>query len=167
MLIARSIAQLCPTLCNPMDYSLPGPSVHGILQARILEWVATPSSRGSSWPRNRNPRLQCRRQILYHCPHGKPTHWFWPKSETCQPAGEGHLGFRHLPWTLCSCNFSLSRRNENWKAFSARFSCTTACFNNSASLVSALNEKIFIVFGKRELKQVSQLKPDFLTVFRC
>ena len=34
------VAQSCPTLCNPMDYSLPGSSVHGILQARILEWVA-------------------------------------------------------------------------------------------------------------------------------
>ena len=41
-----------PTLCDPMNYSLSCSSVHGILQARILEWVAMPSSRGSSWPRN-------------------------------------------------------------------------------------------------------------------
>ena len=40
----------CPTLGDPMDWSPPGPSVHGILQARILEWVAMPSSRGSSNP---------------------------------------------------------------------------------------------------------------------
>ena len=40
------VAQSCLTLCNPMDCSLPGSSVHGILQARILEWVAMPSSRG-------------------------------------------------------------------------------------------------------------------------
>ena len=40
--------QLCLTLCNPMDYSPPGSSVHGILQARRLEWVAIPSSGGSS-----------------------------------------------------------------------------------------------------------------------
>ena len=45
------LLQLCPTLCDAMDCSLPGSSVHGILQARILEWVATPSSRGSSPPR--------------------------------------------------------------------------------------------------------------------
>ena len=38
---------------DPMHYSLPGSSVHGISQARILEWVAMPSSRGSSWPRGR------------------------------------------------------------------------------------------------------------------
>ena len=42
--------QLCPTLCDPMDHNPPGSSVHGILQARILEWVALPSSRGSSPP---------------------------------------------------------------------------------------------------------------------
>ena len=46
------VAQSCPTFWDPMDYSLPGSSVHGILQARILEWVATFFSRGSSWPRN-------------------------------------------------------------------------------------------------------------------
>ena len=44
------LLQLCLTLCNPMDYSLPGSSVHGILQARILEWVALPSSKGSKQP---------------------------------------------------------------------------------------------------------------------
>ena len=41
-------AHSCPTLCNPMDYSPPGSSIHGILQARILEWVAMPCSRGFS-----------------------------------------------------------------------------------------------------------------------
>ena len=42
------VAQSCLTLCNPMDYSLPGSSIHGILQVRTLEWVAIPFSRGSS-----------------------------------------------------------------------------------------------------------------------
>ena len=45
-------AQSCPTLCDPMDCSLPGFSVHGIFQARVLEWVAISFSRGSSWPRD-------------------------------------------------------------------------------------------------------------------
>ena len=49
---AKSL-QLCLTLCNPMDCSLPGSSVHGILlKAKILEWVVVPSSRGSSQPRD-------------------------------------------------------------------------------------------------------------------
>ena len=46
------VAQLCPTLCNPMDCILPGSSVHGILQTRILKCIAIPSSKGSSWPRD-------------------------------------------------------------------------------------------------------------------
>ena len=46
------VTQSCSTLCNPMDCSPPGSSVHRILQVRILEWVAIFSSRGSSWPRN-------------------------------------------------------------------------------------------------------------------
>ena len=44
------VAQSCPTLCDPMDCSLPGSSVHGIFQARILEWVAISFSRRSSQP---------------------------------------------------------------------------------------------------------------------
>ena len=47
-LVKVKVAQSCLTLCNPMDYT-----VHGILQARILEWVAFPFSRGSSQPRDR------------------------------------------------------------------------------------------------------------------
>ena len=50
---ACSVAQTWPTRCDPMDRSLPGSSVHGILQARIMEWVAICFSRGSSWPRHR------------------------------------------------------------------------------------------------------------------
>ena len=49
---AKSL-QSCPTLCNPRDCSLPGSSVLGILQARILEWDAMPSSKGSSQPKDR------------------------------------------------------------------------------------------------------------------
>ena len=45
------VTQSCPALCNPVDCSPPGSSIHGILQARILEWVAIPFSRGSFWPR--------------------------------------------------------------------------------------------------------------------
>jgi len=61
--------QLCPTLCNHMDCSPPDSSVHGIFQARILEWVAISYSKGSFWPRDRTC-ISCishiGRQILYH-----------------------------------------------------------------------------------------------------
>ena len=55
-------------LCDPMDYSPPGSSVHGILQARILEWVAIPFSRESSQPRL--PAFQA--ESLWSEPPGKP-----------------------------------------------------------------------------------------------
>ena len=69
---AKSL-QSCPTLCDPVDCSPPGSSVHGILQARILEWVAMPSSGGSSPPRDRTQvsYVSCiGRQVLYHL--GRP-----------------------------------------------------------------------------------------------
>ena len=65
-----SVAQSCLTLCDLMDCSPPGSSVHGISQARILEWVAISFSRGSSQPRD-GTHVSCisytDRQLLYHC----------------------------------------------------------------------------------------------------
>ena len=58
-----------PPLCDPMDCSLPGSSVHGISQARMLEWVAISSSKGSSWPRDQThiSYVSCiGRQVLYY-----------------------------------------------------------------------------------------------------
>ena len=60
------VAQSGPTLCDPMDYSLLDSSVHGISQARILEWVAMPFSRASSRPRDRTLVFCIGRRILYH-----------------------------------------------------------------------------------------------------
>ena len=65
---AKSL-QPCPTPYNPMDCSPPGSSVHGVLQARILEWVAMSSSRESSWPRDWThvSYISCiERRVLYH-----------------------------------------------------------------------------------------------------
>ena len=64
-----SVAQSCPTLCDPTDCNPPGSSVHGIFQARILEWVVISSSRGSLQPRDQT-HISCvsctGRNILYH-----------------------------------------------------------------------------------------------------
>ena len=62
-------AQLCPTLSDPMDCSLPGSSVHGTLQARILEWVAMPSSKEIFPTQGSNPGLPHFRRILYCLSH--------------------------------------------------------------------------------------------------
>ena len=61
-----SVAKLCPTLCSPMDCSLPVSSFHRISQARRLEWVAISFSRGSSWPRDPTHVSCIGRQIVYH-----------------------------------------------------------------------------------------------------
>ena len=61
------VAQSCPTLCDPMDYS-----IHGILQAKRLEWVAFPFSRGSSQPRDQTQVSHIAGGFLPAEPQGKP-----------------------------------------------------------------------------------------------
>ena len=64
-----ALSQSCPTLCGPVDRSPRDPSVHGILQARALEWVAISSSMGSSQPRDQtliSYVSSIGRWILYH-----------------------------------------------------------------------------------------------------
>ena len=79
------VTKLCPTVLRPMDCSLPGSFVHGISQARILEWVAMPSSRASSWPRYWT-HFCTGRQILYY--------WaIWEASDIIHPSIELGLEF--------------------------------------------------------------------------
>ena len=58
------VAQLCLTLCDPMDCSLPGSSVHGIFQAVVLEWIVISFSRGSSQPRDQTRIVDRRFTVL-------------------------------------------------------------------------------------------------------
>ena len=67
--VHAKLLQLCLTLCDPMDCSPPGSSVHGILKARIMEWAAMPSFRG--WIKPMTPALQV--VSLPTEPPGKPT----------------------------------------------------------------------------------------------
>ena len=71
------MVQSCLTLWDPMDCSPPGSSVHGILQARVLEWVATPISHQEIFPtQGSNPGLLHCKWILYHLSHqGSPFLW--------------------------------------------------------------------------------------------
>ena len=88
------VTQSCLTLRNPMDCSLPGSSVHGILQARILEWVAFPFSptQGS------NPGLLRCRQIIYHLSYqGSPRILEW----VAYPFSRDSYQLRN--WTRVSC----------------------------------------------------------------
>ena len=71
------VAQSCLTFCNPMGCSPPGSSVHGILQARVLEWVAMPFSRGSSWPRDRT-QVFCLAGNFFTVWATREAHSLWP-----------------------------------------------------------------------------------------
>ena len=64
--LQSEVAQSCPTLCDTMDCHLWGSSVHGIFQARVLEWVSISFSRGSSQPRDRTRSPALQGQMLYH-----------------------------------------------------------------------------------------------------
>ena len=129
---AKSL-QSCQTLCDPTDFNLPGSSVHGILQARILEWVAMPSSRGSSWPRDQTHisyiYLYWQVSSLPLAPPGKATGligiycWTWFRRPSHQHnllafclmlflwtvfisefEGEPHLDFLSWVWTTSFVN---------------------------------------------------------------
>ena len=87
------IAQSCPTRCNPTDCRKPGSSVHGIFQAKVLEWITIPFSRGTSWPRD---------QTWVYCIAGR----FF----TIWVTGKTYLGNRHgLIWCWISCLGNRSR----------------------------------------------------------
>ena len=109
MCVCAQLLQLCPTFCDPMDHSPPGSSVHGILQASILGWVAMPSSRGSSWPRDRIwvSVISCTgRWVLYHSCHlGSPINIF----SSVQSLSRVRLFV--TPW-IAACQASLSITNS-------------------------------------------------------
>ena len=75
---ACAVAELCLTLCDSMDCSPPGFSVHGVFQVRILEWVAISYPRGSFWPRDPT-HVSCvsciGREILHHCATWEAQFW--------------------------------------------------------------------------------------------
>ena len=102
------VAQSCPTLCDSMDCSLPGCSVHGIFQARIQEWVAIYFSRRCSWPRNwtgvshtvGRPTVWATREVgdaiqashrlfpPFSCPQSRPTSGSFPVSQLFPSGGQ-------------------------------------------------------------------------------
>ena len=90
------VAQSCPTLCDPVDCSLPRFSVHGILQARILEWVTISFSRGSSWPRDRTRVSRVGGRRLTSEPPEKPSDLVVKNCLPMQKMQE--VQFRSLGW---------------------------------------------------------------------
>ena len=97
----REVAQSCPSLCDPMDCSLRGSSIHGIFQARILECVAISFSRGFSWPGDWTQVSSIASRGFYHLNHRvqskMKTQNFSFKNHNEFQDGEHH---RHLDWTV-------------------------------------------------------------------
>ena len=88
----NEVTQSCPTLFDPMDCSLPGSSLHGILQARVLEWVAISFSRGSSQPRDwaRVSRIPGRHFNLWATREAPHRVWFYYKRKSTYIWVDGH-----------------------------------------------------------------------------
>ena len=111
-----SVAQSGPILCNPMDCSPPGFSVHGIFQARILEWIAISFSRGSSWPRDQTcvSYISCiGRQILHHWATWEASLIYLRssyKSSSCCPF---HILFAFLGLSLHQSLYFLTHAKRN------------------------------------------------------
>ena len=98
------VAQLCPSLCDPMDCSPPGSSVHGIHQARILDWVAVPFSKGFL-------QLWCRTQVS-HIAGGFFTSWATREAQEYTGVGslfllQGIFPTQELNQSLLHCRWNL------------------------------------------------------------
>ena len=87
------VAQLCPTVCDPMDCSLPGFSVHVIFQARVLEWVAISFSRESSQPRDLS-------QVSHTAVRGFTVWATRKKQESSRKTSTSALWTMPKPWTV-------------------------------------------------------------------
>ena len=103
IILSGLVSQSCPTLCDPMDGSLAGSSVHGIFQARILEWVAIFFPRGSCWPRDQTQVSCIRGRFFTTEPLGKPIDLYIFLQFYCSHA---KLQMHYLFW--CLSNFLLS-----------------------------------------------------------
>ena len=102
------VAQSCPTLCDSMHCSLPGSSVHRILQARIMEWVAVPFSRGSAQSRGWTPVSCITGGFLPSEPPGKPKNTGVSSLSILQwifLTQESNRGLLHCRWILYQLSY--------------------------------------------------------------
>ena len=105
------VTQLCPTLCNPMDCSLPASSIHGVSQARILEWVAISLSGGSFQPRGWTHVSCTGRQILYPRVLSRSVIFTWAAALQA-PTSVGILQARILEWLAISFSWGSSQPKD-------------------------------------------------------
>ena len=107
-LLESEVAQSCPTLCDPMDCSLPGSSIHGIFQARILEWVSISFSKGSSRPEDQT-QVSC---VVGRC----FTIWAtYPRPLQNEASCQSYWHIYHLISFLFSQIASVKQMSGHWR----------------------------------------------------
>ena len=134
---AKSL-QLCLTLCDSVDCSLPGSYVHGVIQARIVEWDAMPSSRGSPWPRD-----QTHISYIY-------LHW-QAGSLTLVPPGKPEMGC-----TICKFPTLISR-TEQCQNLTSLIKWVLITFQISEAQVLGLTQRGAIYFIKNKQRETGPL----------
>ena len=125
------VAKPCPTLCDPMDCSLPGSSVHGISQARILEWVAIPFFRASSWSRDQTPISWIAGRFFTIEPLGKP-YYLCVCVYMCIGEGKGYpLQYSGLENSRdCIWSMGSQRVGHDWVTFTIHIYAHTYTFSH-------------------------------------
>ena len=155
---AYSVAQSCPTLWDPMHCISPGSSVHGILQARILEWVFISSSRGSSPPKDRT-HVSCISFIVGRFiitePLGKPNLYLWDNSilfyilllarRALSSLTEHPFGFCCIGWSLlCGGAQTTQRQLRGFNSTPTISSLAIPCHACSAPANNMLSHKLIL-----------------------
>ena len=161
--VAVLVAQLYPTLCDPTNCSLPRSCVHGILQARILEWIAIPFSRAFSWPRDRT-QVSCIVGRFF-------TIWATGKIHLERYSQMGKLGLElYTIWdpTLCWCEERPRFQSESNLSFGTRYSLRAGFpggsegkeedgQNNKAGLVNTWHKHGTVQILNSALSQVPEI----------
>ena len=131
------VAQPCPTLCDPKDCSLPGSSVHGILRARILGWVAIPFSRGSSQPRDQT-WVSCIADRCFIIWATREAHLTLLPGNCSGSVGTPDPGWanQNLPWDCCPFTEKLGQREWEWCWWGPLFLPYMVCLQKVVSTTS-------------------------------
>ena len=145
-----------PTLRDPMDCSLPGSSVHGILQGRVLEWVAMPSCRGSSRPRGWTPisNGSCTGRKVLYC---------YSATWEVQSESVSRIWLFVTPWTTVAHQASLSMGFPRGRVLE----CVASSFSRGSSWprnrtrVSCIAGRFFTNWAMREALSIST--PRYIT----
>ena len=125
--VESEVFQSCLTLCDPMDYRLPGSSMHRIFQASVLEWAAISFSRGSSWPRDWT--------LVSHTAGTPFTVWATREADRMNPARNQNCVIN----VQDECNCSVPVVSYWWQSFNSTISHLLSLLQSVAHLACSLH----------------------------